>query len=135
MICASVGAFGFTVIMLFVAAFSGESAAAALADGTKLLFWFYVIAATTWLLCFALEIKIARIIAAAEKKPPPPFGATLAGGITARLCAIIGAFFLMAVTTAAANFGAWDKSVLATGIIFLLVGGAIASGTKVLNRE
>ena len=67
MICASVGAFGFTVIMLFVAAFSGESAAAALADGTKLLFWFYVIAATTWLLCFALEIKIARIIAAAEK--------------------------------------------------------------------
>ncbi len=133
--CASCGAFGFTVILLFLAALAGESATAALAGGVKLLFRLYIIVTALWLICFAFEVKITRVAAMAAQKSPPPFGAALAGGITARVCAIIGAYLLMVVTAGAAAFGAWDKSVLATGIIFLAVGCVIAAGTKVLSGE
>lgn len=135
MILASFVAFCYTVILLFLAAFAGESATTALAGGVKLLFWLYVIVATIWLIYFVIEAKIEKIIAMAEKKTPPPIGAAFAGGIAARACAIFGAYLLMVVTAGAATFGAWDKSVFATGIIFLVVSCAIASGTKVLSGK
>lgn len=136
MICASIGAFIFTVILLFLAAIFGKSGVEALAGGTKALFWSYVVVTAIWLFVFfPLEVKINKIIAKEKKAPPPPYGAALAGGFTARACAIIGAYLLMVVTTAAANFGGWDMSVLASGFIFLVVSCVIASGTKVLDGE